>query len=84
MKESIKITFKSNKFIYIDRFIIGIILDFFAYTLTIMTPVLIYLIATYLTNNQKTVGEGIMWLVVVSLVRFLRSFFDGHAGYRLT
>lgn len=49
-----------------------------------MTPVLIYLIATYLTNNQKTVGEGIMWLVVVSLVRFLRSFFDGHAGYRLT
>lgn len=25
-----------------------------------------------------------MWLVIVSLVRFLRSFFDGHAGYRLT
>jgi hypothetical protein len=25
-----------------------------------------------------------MWLVVVSLVRFFRSFFDGHAGYKLT
>lgn len=29
-------------------------------------------------------GEGIIWLVIVSLVRFLRSFFDGHANYQLT
>ncbi len=49
-----------------------------------MTPVLIYLISTYLTKNEKTVGEGIMWLAIVSLVRFLRSFFDGHASYKLT
>lgn len=55
-----------------------------AYTLTIITPVLIYLISTYLTNENKTVGEGIMWLVIVTLVRFFRSFFDGHAGYKLT
>ena len=25
-----------------------------------------------------------MWLLIVSLVRFLRSFFDGHASYKLT
>ncbi len=25
-----------------------------------------------------------MWLIIVPLVRFLRSFFDGHANYRLT
>jgi len=50
-----------------------------------MTPVLIYLIANYLTKaEKKSVGEGFMWLAVVSLVRFLRSFFDGHAAYRLT
>lgn len=24
-----------------------------------------------------------MWLCIVCLVRFLRSFFDGHAGYKL-
>lgn len=55
-----------------------------AYTLTIMTPVLIFLISDYLTNDEKTVGEGIMWLVIVCLVRFFRCFFDGHAGYLLT
>lgn len=63
--------------------IAGILLDFMAYTLTIITPVLIYLISDYLTNDQKTVGEGIMWLIIVCLVRFFRSFFDGHAGYLL-
>jgi hypothetical protein len=25
-----------------------------------------------------------MWLSIVALVRFMRSFFDGHAGYSLT
>jgi len=25
-----------------------------------------------------------MWLSIVAFVRFLRSFFDGHAGYTLT
>jgi hypothetical protein len=25
-----------------------------------------------------------MWLCIVSLVRFFRTFFDGHAGYKLT
>lgn len=50
-----------------------------------MTPVLIYLIANYLTKaEKKSVGEGFMWLAIVSFVRFLRSFFDGHAAYRLT
>lgn len=65
--------------------IIGILLDFLAYSLTIMTPVLIYLIAAYLLKGPeaRSTGEGIMWLAVVSLVRFLRSFFDGHAGYIL-
>lgn len=58
-------------------------MDFLAYTLTIMTPVLIYLISEYLINGEKTVGQGIMWLIIVSLVRFFRSFFEGHAGYRL-
>lgn len=67
-----------------SRFVVGIIIDFFAYSFTIMTPVLIYLISTYLVNDNKTTGEGIMWLIIVALVRFLRSFCDGHAGYRLT
>lgn len=49
-----------------------------------MTPVLIYLISQYLTKDEKSVGEGFMWLAIVSLVRFFRSFFDGHAGYKLT
>lgn len=35
-------------------------------------------------EDQRTVGEGIMWLIIVSLVRFFRTFFEGHAGYRLT
>lgn len=34
--------------------------------------------------DEKTVGEGIMWLIIVSLVRFFRTFFEGHAGYTLT
>lgn len=25
-----------------------------------------------------------MWLIIVSLVRFFRTFFEGHSGYRLT
>lgn len=28
--------------------------------------------------------KGGIWLTVVCLVRFFRSFFDGHAGYELT
>ncbi len=48
-----------------------------------MTPVMIYLISEYLINDQKTVGEGVMWLIIVSLVRFFRSFFEGHGGYKL-
>jgi len=38
-------------FIYIGQFIVGILIDFLAYTLTIMTPVLIYLISEYLLAN---------------------------------
>ena len=48
-----------------------------------MTPVLIYMISSYLLNHEKTVSEGIMWLIIVALVRFFRSFFEGHAGYKL-
>lgn len=59
-------------------------MDFIAYSLTIMTPVLIYLIALYIGKDHKTTGEGIMWLAIVSLVRFFRSFFEGHAAYKLT
>lgn len=59
-------------------------MDFFAYSFTIITPVLIYLISEYLTRDEKTTGEGILWLVIVALVRFFRSFFDGHANYKLT
>jgi hypothetical protein len=64
-------------------------MDFIAYTLTIMTPVMIYLISLYLekvSKNpiEKSVSTGVMWLVIVSFVRFFRTFFDGHAGYRLT
>lgn len=79
-----KSNFQKYFLFYLDQFIIGIVIDFFAYTLTIITPVLIYLISSYLTKNEKTVGEGIMWLCIVTLVRFLRSFFDGHANYKLT
>jgi hypothetical protein len=62
-------------------------MDFLAYTLTIMTPVMIYLMSLYLYkvgNEEKSVGKGIMWLCIVSVVRFFRTFFDGHAGYKLT
>jgi hypothetical protein len=60
-------------------------MDFFAYSLTIITPVLIYTITCYLQSpDEKTIGEGFVWLAVVCLIRFFRSFFDGHAGYKLT
>ena len=49
-----------------------------------MTPLLIYLISRYLLYSEQTVGEGIMWLIIVLLVRFFRSFFEGHGGYKLT
>ena len=48
-----------------------------------MTPVLIYLISEYLIYSEKTVSQGVMWLIIVSLVRFFRSFFEGHGGYKL-
>lgn len=41
LRASIVLTFK-------QRFIVGLIMDFMAYTLTVMTPVLIYLISNYL------------------------------------
>jgi hypothetical protein len=71
------------RYIFIERFIIGTLLDFLAFTFTIITPVFIYIISNYLTSGNKTVGLGIMWLVLITMVRFFRAFFDGHGGFQL-
>ena len=89
LKHPLKIQSKKLSWVHIiynnlKRFLWGLFLDFFAYAFTISTPVLIYLISNYICYQSRTTGENIMWIALAALVRFLRSFFDGHSGYTFT
>jgi hypothetical protein len=57
------------------------LLDFLMSTFTMLTPVLIYFISVYLVDKTKTVGTGFLFLAIVVMVRFFRSFFEAHCGY---
>jgi hypothetical protein len=46
-----------------------------------LTPVLIYFISLYLVDGNKSIGIGLIFLAIVVMVRFFRSFFDAHCGY---
>lgn len=63
--------------------------------MTILTPLIVYFIAKYLdrcyshhnipdSTEQCTSSEAVFWLLITPLIRYLRSFSDAHASYRLT
>lgn len=81
LKNSIWKAFYSNIAAYSERFILGMIFDFFMSTFTMLTPTLIWFISVYLTDKEKKVSIGFFYLGIVVLVRFFRSFFEAHCGY---
>ena len=59
------------------------ILDFLAYQMTIITPIIVYFVAKFLQTEDHPIGWAIFWLCLTPLVRFLRSFFDAHGSYAM-
>jgi ABC-type multidrug transport system fused ATPase/permease subunit len=61
------------------------VLDFLAYQFTVLTPLIIYFISELLKVHPANITTwSIIWIILTPVLRFFRSLFDAHGGYKLT